>query len=186
MNLEQIIEEINKDIDDTVDSSDIIGWVNRCLDDLSPLTKKEDKKLADISPLNAYELPTDYAEMVLVLVNGIKFEPVSLSNPYSTGYKVWNKVLFLQNGPDSGQIELYYYRRLNHIAEETDIPEIEPSFHDLFVLYTVAHHQFAEEEPERQLDAMTRYMNRKREYQEFILQNSFIYNAQQQITDLWS
>jgi hypothetical protein len=39
MNLEQIIEEINKDLDDTFDNGELIGWINRCIDDLTPFAK---------------------------------------------------------------------------------------------------------------------------------------------------
>jgi hypothetical protein len=185
MNLDQIIEEVNKDIDDTLESEVIIGWVNRCIDELSHITKKEDKKIADIAPENAYQLPDDYTDMVLLLVNGQQYDPVPIRNTISTGYKLWGNVLSLQNAPDSGQLELYYHRRLNHVETESDVPEIESSFHDLLILFTVAHNRFMEDEPGQETDAMSRYERRKREYQDFIMQSSYSYQ-QQQITDLWS
>jgi hypothetical protein len=184
MNLEQIINEINKDLDDTQDNGDLIGWINRCVDDLSPIAKKETKNVYDITSENTYELPEDMLELVLILVNGIEYQSVPLNNSYTTGYKIWEK-LSLQNSPESGTIEVYYYKRLNHLENLADVPEIEQSFHDLFVLYTIAHNQFMEDEPERQMDAISRYNNRRQEYQAFVMKNSFTLNVQQQIKDVW-
>lgn len=167
MNLEQIIEEINRDIDDSLEVDELLGWVNRCMDDLSPVAKKESKIVYDISETNAYELPSDWMGTVLVMVNGKQYEAVPL-NDTSAGYKVWGNVLSLQNGPSDGQIELYYYRRLAHLEKMEDVPEIEPSYHDLFVLYTVAHHQFMDDELEREGDAITRYNARRQEFQVFM------------------
>jgi hypothetical protein len=165
MNLEQIINEINKDLDDTQNNGDLIGWINRCMDDLSPIAKKEGKKTAEVSPLNAYELPKDVMEVVSVIVNKEEYD--------RTQYIVWGNVLSLTTELDSGTIDLYYYRRLVNLTGATDeIPEIEPSFHDLFVLYTIAHQQFMEDEPERELDAMERYRKRKSEYEAFMQRNS--------------
>jgi hypothetical protein len=186
MNLEQIIEEINKDLDDTLDHADIIGWVNRCVDDLSIITKKEDKKLADISSLNAYELPEDLLEMVLVLVNNEEYDPIYLGDTTSKGYKVWGNVLSLIDGPDSGAIELYYYKRLPYLVNVEDVPEIDKAFHDLFVLYTVAHNQFMEEETERQMDALNRYMSRKREFDAFMKKNTARFNSTRKIKNVYS
>jgi hypothetical protein len=179
MNLEQIIDEVNKDLDDSLDTEDILGWVNRCMDDLSVIAKKEDKKTADISSINAYELPDDVLEIVRVVVNGDDLD--------RTGYEVWNNVLSLQNGPDSGLLELYYYRRLAHLTDDTGgIPEIDPAFHDLFVLYTVAHNQFMEEEPEKEMDAMNRYYRRKQEYTDFMRKNSVRFNQTSKIKNAYS
>ncbi|MEH7082965.1 hypothetical protein V7139_09555 [Neobacillus drentensis] len=185
MNFEQIVNEINKDLDDTQDNGDLIGWINRCVDDLSPIAKKEAKNVYDITSLNTYELPVDMIELVVILVNGLEYHSVPLNNSYSTGYKIWGNILSLQNTPESGTIEIYYYKRLNHLENLADIPEIEPSFHDLFVLYTIANNQFMEDEPERQMDAISRYNNRKQEFQAFVMKNSFTLNAQKQITDAW-
>ncbi|MGF6951868.1 hypothetical protein QF028_004373 [Neobacillus sp. B4I6] len=185
MNLEQIINEINKDLDDTQDNGDLIGWINRCMDDLSPIAKKEAKTVYEISSLNGYDLPEDLLEIALVLVNGTQYDPVVLNDSWSTGYKRWGNVLSLQNAPSDGQVELYYFKRLSHLENLEDVPEIEPTFHDLFILYTIAHQQFSEDEPERQMDALTRYNNRNGEFNRFVMANSFVYNSQRQITDVW-
>lgn len=170
MDLSQIVEEVNKDLDDSLDAGDITGWVNRALDDLTPLSKKAAKYVAPVSPV--ISLPDDLFEIELLMVNDEEFHLIDLRNKSDVGYKLWGNELTIQKGPDEGEIELYYYKRLSHLEDEDDIPEIEPSFHDLLVLYASAHSQYAEEEPERQMDAMNRYIARKREYQSFVMKNS--------------
>jgi hypothetical protein len=186
MNLEQIIEEINKDIDDTIDNTDLIGWINRCVDDISPIAKNQGKQVVEITSINAYELPDDLEELVLVMVNGEPYESVSISDTTSSGYKVWENVLSLQKGPESGQIELFYHGRLNHLEESEDIPSIDAAFHDLFILYTVGHQQFADDEPERQNDALTRYYRRKNEFEALMRRNTVRFNPKQQIKNVYS
>jgi hypothetical protein len=186
MNLEQIIEEVNRDLDESLESSEILGWINRCIGDLSSIAKKETKSVFEISTLNGYELPEELLEMVLVLVNGMKFDTVPLTDSWSTGYKKWGMVLSLQNAPTEGQMEVYYYKRLSYLEKLDDVPEIEEAFHDLFVLYTIAYNQFMEEESDRQMDAISRYNIRKAEFQRFVMDNSFVHQAQRQIIDVWS
>lgn len=185
MNLQDIINEINKDVDDSLERDDIIGWVNRCIDDLSPIAKKEEQTTYELATENAYELPDNYFELFLVMVEGCSYRMVPLTDSYSRGYKVWGNVLSLQNQPDSGQMDLYYYRRLNHVADDEDIPEIEPSFHDLFILYTVAYNRFAEDEPEQQANAMSRYHVRKQEFQDYILRNNNKLHGQRVVRDIY-
>lgn len=171
MNLSELIEEVNKDLDDSLDNGDVTGWINRALDDLTPITKKEAKAVIGIAASMA--LPEDLFELSLLLTDEGELYPLTLRDKTSKGYKVWGNELTLQNGPSEGDIELYYYKCLAHLEEDEDTPEIDPSYHDLLILYAVAHSQYAEEEPERQIDAMNRYLARKREYESFILRKSF-------------
>lgn len=177
MNVQEIIDEIAKDIDDnTIDNEVFIGWINRCLDDLTPFARKEVLKTADITGENSYAMPDDLLEVFMVLVNGCQYYPVRINEQYKQGYKLWGNTLSLQCGPDTGEIELYYYKRLSHIAELTDIPEIDPSFHDLFVLYATAYNLFSERNDDwqqRQGDTINRYNQRKQEFYSYIIENSF-------------
>lgn len=167
MNLEQIIEEINKDLDDEIENDELIGWINRCIDDLSPIARQEQKAVIEITETNDYELPDDFIKMFMVSVNGKRYDTLPLSSN-STGYKVWGNNLSLSNGPSDGSIELYYYKRLSHLENMDDVPEIDPAFHDLFILYTIGHHQFMDDELERETDAFTRYNARREEYKLFM------------------
>jgi hypothetical protein len=186
MNLEQITDEINKDLDDTVDSEDVLGWINRCVDDLSPIAKQESKQTIEITTTNSYELPEDLGELVLVLVNGEPYEAVVIGDSTSIGYQLWGKSLSLRNGAESGQIELFYYQRLAHLAETEDVPAIDEAFHDLFILYTVGHHQFADDEVERQNDALSRYYRRKNEFEAFMRRNTVRFNPKHRIKNVYS
>lgn len=170
MNLEQLIDEVNKDLDDSLDSGDITAWLNRALDDLTPITRKEAKYSTDIS--SHVILPEDLFEIAFILADGSEFRNVPIRNNSNSGYKVWGNELTLQNAPESGILEVFYYKRLAHLEDSSDIPEIDPAYHDLLVLYATALSQYAEEEPERQMDAMNRYFNRKREYEAYIQRNS--------------
>lgn len=172
MNLSQIIAQVNRDFGDTYSNSDITDWVNRCLDDLSPLAKMEEKKVTDIQDSNVYELPDDLHEIRFVLVGGKEFNQIPLTDTRRQGYKVWAGELTTQMGPLiqplTGQVELYYYRKLNHLANTSDIPEIEEPFHDLLILYTIGQMQFEDEDYEDRPDYMTRYQQRKAEYASYV------------------
>ena len=168
MNLEQIIEEVNRDLDDTLENEAVIGWVNRCIDDLTPLAKKEALLITDANILNSYDLPEDLHEIGFVVADDTEYERIAFNDNANKGFKIWANTLFLQPAVSSGSVQLYYYKKLAHVAETEDIPEIEEQFHDLFVLYTVAYNQFMEEEPEKQADAMNRYNMRKRDFAEYV------------------
>lgn len=170
MNLEQLIEEVNKDIDDSLDSGDITEWINRALDDLTPITNCETKYSVTLP--SSISLPSDVFKIAFVLVDGTEVHNVPIRDNRSKGYKVWGNELTLQGGLESGVLEVFYYKRLSHLEANEDIPEIDPAFHDLLVLYATAHSQYADEEPERQIDAFQRYQQRKREFDLFIKSQS--------------
>ncbi|MEK5065895.1 phage adaptor protein [Cytobacillus sp. FSL R5-0596] len=182
MNLEQLIEEVNKDLDDSLDSADITGWINRGLDDLTPIAKKETMKITGVTPENVYTLPDDLHEIAFVRVNGEEMLPISLQDKTSRGYKEWGGVLYLQPAQESGDIELFYYKKLSPLVDMQDVPEIPSAYHDLLVLYATALSQYAEEEPERQIDALNRYYRRKEEFQRYI-QSSSLETYQVQIVN---
>lgn len=167
----ELIAEVNKDIDDNLSESDITGWLNRCLDELTPLSRKEALKIAAIDESNMYELPDDLFEIQAIRINGEEYFYLPMNDKDGKGYKVWANNLYLQPAPVSGDIEMFYYKRLSHLENSDDVPEIDPSFHDLLILYAVAHSQFMDEEPERQNDAMIRYRQRREEYESFLTRN---------------
>lgn len=163
MNLSQLQQEVNKDIDDKLPNADITGWFNRCLDELTPITKKEALTTLAVSSTNEYALPSDLLEIAAVKVDGEIYN-----------FNTWANTLYLEPAIETGEIEIFYYKRLPHLVEAGDIPEIEPSFHDLLILYAVAYSQFMDEELERENDAIMRYRQRRIEYENFIHRNSHI------------
>lgn len=172
MNVKQLIEEVNKDIDDSLDNADIIGWFNRCLDDLTPIVRKEALKITDADTSNTYELPEDLHEIAFIRSAETEYRLIPLNDKTSRGYKVWGEILYMQPPVESGELELFYYKRLDHVEDGEDVPEIDPAYHDLLALYAIAHYQYADEEPQRQQDAMNRYFQRKNDYQTYIMRNS--------------
>jgi hypothetical protein len=167
MNLNDIVRQVNRDIDDQYDLDDVKDWVNRCLDDLTPVAKRETLALTDVDPSNAYELPPDLYQLAFVRVNDEKYESIFLNNDGGKGYKVWENTLYLQPAPGTGQLELYYYRTLGHVEIGADIPDLEPEFHDLLVMYCLGNIQFHDEDYELRPDSFSRYNARKQEYIRF-------------------
>jgi hypothetical protein len=173
MKLSDIIRQVNRDLDEDYSNADIVDWINRCIDDLAPIAKKEAKVTFTIDSNNSYTLPTDFLEFVdvLTVTNGNKQYTILTQLPQrdytSTGYKYWAGVLSLQNPPESGAIEVYYYRKPAYMSTTNldAVPEIDEAFHDLFILYAVGHMQFTEEDYDDRPDALQRYYNRKAEFE---------------------
>lgn len=165
MNLQELIKEVNKDIDDSLSNADITQWLNRALDDLTPVAKY--KKTAVI-PLfvggSNYSLPTDLQEIELVMGENELFE-IPLKDRTSRGYKKWGDTITLQPTPDNdGELTLYYHAKLPHLKNNDDVPAIPSHYHDLLVLYTVARAKYQDEEPEMQMNAWSEYQAKRREF----------------------
>jgi len=165
MDLGQIIDEINKDLDDEIDNAELIGWINRCMDDLSPIVKYQ--KSAIISKVigqKEYSLPSDYMRVVQ-LVDGMNpMNEIPLRDTQSEGYKLWGNQLILQPTPTTtGNLDLYYEGKLPHLVNPDDEPQIPSPFHDLFILYTVAKRQYQDEEENMQMNAWSGFQSRKGE-----------------------
>jgi hypothetical protein len=167
LKLSDIIKQVNRDIDDSYANADIIDWVNRCLDELTPIAKKEKKTAFTITSDNSYTVPSDWHDTALVVVDKTRYALLAQEDYDNKGYRQWESNISLQNGPDSGTVELFYYKRLTKLVNPDEVPEIEEEFHDLLILYASAHSQYADEEPERQQDAMMRYLSRKRDYETY-------------------
>lgn len=169
MKYSEIIAQINLDMDESYDNGDVIGWLNGCTRDLTPIAKKESKVVFPIVSSNTYTIPTDLHELHAVMIGDAEYNSLSVRDKTATGYTVWGTELTMKNGPQDGELEIYYYRRLPEItaAQLDQEPEIEPEFHDLYVLYGRAQMQFAEEEEEGRTSSMQLYNQRKREYAAF-------------------
>ncbi|UVI31214.1 phage adaptor protein [Paenibacillus spongiae] len=166
MQLKEIVSQVNGDVEEEYDAATIVGWVNRALDDLTPIAKMEAYISYSIDSANSYPLPADYHNDAMLLVNDYQWNERPLSDRKSTGYRKWAGKLSLQGSvPSSGTIDLYFYRRLKHLSTDKmeAEPEIEPEYHDLLIHYAAGMIQFTEEEYDRP-DAMGKYNQRKEEY----------------------
>jgi hypothetical protein len=172
MNLEQLINEINKDLDDSLENEELLGWINRCMDDLSPIAQYQ--KSAAISLVvdqKEYDLPSDYIRLVEFINGDVPLSRVTLKDFSSTGYKLWGNKLILQPTPDQeGTCDLYYEAKLPYLVNLEDEPQIPSQFHDLFIHYTVARARYQDEEENLQLGAWSEYKKRKDEFVTFLTQ----------------
>jgi hypothetical protein len=168
MKQSELINQVKRDLSQVAENADISEWLNRCLDDLTPVVKKETKTTYSIISANSYTLPNDFYDFAHVIVASEPVDRVSIDDSYNKGYKVWSGNASLQHGPSSGDIELYYYRRLNRLVNADDVPEVDEPFHDLLILYALGHLQFTEEEYEDRPDALQRYYRRKEEYASYL------------------
>lgn len=167
MKVSDLIRQVNRDTGDTYENTDIIDWFNRCSDDLSEIIKKEEKKITPITSENRYTIPSDFYDFHLMIVENERFERVTLDSQ-DKGFKLWSDEFSLNQAPDSGTIDLYYYRKLARLTVLDDEPEIPSEFHDLYILYAVGHMQFTEEDYDDRPDLLQRYYQRKDELNRYI------------------
>lgn len=168
MKLSELQAEINKDIDDSLDNSELTGWINRALDDLTPFAKYQ--KSADLSLIQGekqYTLPTDLFEIVHMVDedNSKIYLQIPMEDFSSSGFKRWGNMLRFQPTPiENANVILYYYARLPHLNNPDDVPAIPEEFHDLLVLYAVAKAKYQDEEESMQQNAMQEYYSRKEQF----------------------
>jgi hypothetical protein len=170
MNLQEIIDEVNKNVDDELDNIDVIGWVNRCIDDLTPVARYQ--KIYPITTqdgVNTYSLPSDLTKIVQLTDNTCTLSPLNMSDLKRNGYKVFANQLILQPTPDDArQLTLYYEGNLPYLENMDDVPVIHQSFHDLFVLYAMLKFMYKDDEAARKADAQSEYIARKRDFVRFM------------------
>lgn len=168
MKLSELQAEVNKDIDDSLNNSDITGWLNRAIDDLTPYAKY--KKTADIVLVpdeKQYYIPDDLIEIIHLVDEdeGEIYQPILMDDFASKGFKRWGNVLRFQPIPkDSATLSLYYHAKLPHLSSPDDVPVIPEQFHDLLVLYAVARAKYQDEEESMQQNAMREYLMRKEQF----------------------
>ncbi|MFC5775159.1 hypothetical protein [Ectobacillus antri] len=146
MNLQQIIEQVNTDLDDTLENAVITGWVNRAMDIISAVTRYEKRvTLLFEDGVGDYPLPPDCLKLMHVIGDSGELPLLKLTDRMSAGYKRWGNTIGFQN--ISGvSVDVYYQARLPHLVTPDDEPVIPPQFHDLFILYAVARAKYQDEE----------------------------------------
>jgi hypothetical protein len=171
MNLEQLIAEINKDLDDELDNAELTGWINRCMDDLSPHANLQKSAVISLfTDQKEYDLPSDYMRL-FQLVDTYPMNQVQMRDFISTGFKLWGNKLIIQPTPlNEGTLDLYYEAKLPYLVNVEDEPAIPSQFHDLFILYTIARRQYQDDEEALQMNVWTDYQRRKSEFIAFMTQ----------------
>jgi hypothetical protein len=175
MNLEQIIEEINKDLDDTIDNQELTGWINRCIDDLTPHAKyQKNSVISLVQGQKSYDVPTDFMKMIVLIDTDVALDEVPLYDFNGTGYKLFGNQFIIQPTPiGNKELDLYYEATLPHLIDESDEPQIPSQFHDLFILYTIAKRQYQDEEEGLQMNVWNEYQSRKGEFIAFYRKSVF-------------
>lgn len=170
MQLSDIINEINKDIDEDLDYDEVIGWINRCIDDLSPYANYQKITQLTTTPgVDTYPLPSDLTKRIQLVDGKEVLECLELADFNKKGYKIYANQLIVQPMPDEVKtLTLYYDASLPYLKNMTDIPVIHTNFHDLFVLYGVARFMYKDDETYRKGDAMAEYNSRKRDFIQFM------------------
>ena len=162
MNLQELILQVNRDVDDMFENGDIQHWLNRALDDITPIARIE-KKVTLTYP---YTLPNDVQDMERVMQTNKVFPRIPVGEEHQQGYWVWGNELMLQGG-NQQPIEVYYYKKLCHLKGMEDIPEIDSPYHDLLILYAVGQLQFMDGDYADRPDRMQRYEQRRQQYAVF-------------------
>lgn len=158
MNLKELIAEVNKDIDDSLQNADITGWINRGLDELSIFAKFK-KKISIPLPANTTDLP---------LPNDI-VEIIKISDgSQEVNYEKWGDIAEINEQFNTDKtLTLYYYARLPHLKNPNDVPVLPLHFHDLLVLYAVAKAKYQDEELEMYEVAWTDYLSRQNDFKAY-------------------
>jgi len=162
--------------DEEYDNAEWIKLINACLDDLTPvakmLTTKENINLAVVDGGASLSIASDPDLARAYEIRNIFFTPVdgstrelkrrALADNYSPGWKqTADKLLFQGLGDNSGTIRVDYYKRLTHVANINDIPELPVAYHELIVLYLCAKAQQKEEELDDKNDFYAEYLRGK-------------------------
>lgn len=114
MNLQELILQVNRDVDEkegTFENEDIRDWINRGLDDLTPIARIEKK----ITLMYPYLLPDDVQHIERVIGRWNVLPRISVGESLQQGYWVWGNELFLPER-DEGPIDVYYYKQLAHLV----------------------------------------------------------------------
>jgi hypothetical protein len=151
VNLTDLTKQINRDIDDSYSNGDIKEWINRGIDDITPVAKKE----ARTTLTYPYVLPADLHKIAFIKVNGVKVE-----------YDQWGDEITPKEG-NQNPIDLYYYKRLTKLQNADDVPDFEEEYHDLLILYALGQIQYHDEDYDDRPDALNRYAQRKLEFQQY-------------------
>ena len=105
VNLQELILQVNRDVDDIFENGDIQHWLNRALDDITPIARIEKRAMLEYP----YTLPSDVQDIERVMQTNTVFPRIPVGEEQQQGYWVWGNELVLQGGSQQ-PIEVYYYK----------------------------------------------------------------------------
>lgn len=172
----ELVWEQTEENDTTYPSDVLTDYINRALDDLTPVAKMlncvsgislditDGKAVISIlgNPslsaahefLNVYFTPAGGAEE--------RLRRLPVGDTVSRGWVLTAQEIQLRNlGADSGTARVEYYRKLSHVAKPEDTPELPDQYHNLLVLYSCARVQEREAATELKRDFANEYVAAK-------------------------
>lgn len=178
----EIIELAQVQTEEDYDNDTWIGYINACLDDLTPIVKLLNKKDGiAITPTNgqaSVELSSDPDLAGAHSIAKVYFKPnagtmaqlrrLTLSNTMSKGWQLTDTDIIYQNiGDAPGTSRVDFYRRLKPVSSVNDdlttVAGLPPEYHSLVVLFCVAKCQQKEEELEDANTAYAEYLAGKKQ-----------------------
>ena len=178
MTVEELIEQAEIRSEEVYSDEVWIGFINAALDDLTPVAKLlrrvtltalvpvNDMIIIDVTDegnedlLNSHEVLLIYYQSTTPASRQKQLRRISLSDSYSTGWKRTEDTIILQGitGSTAGTVVIDTYRKLDHVAETSDIPDLPEQYHQLVLMYICSLSQQKEEELEDKRDFFGEYL----------------------------
>ena len=177
MTVAELIIQAQVRSEEIYDEPTWMGFINAALDDLTPVAKMLKRvTIPTLTPssgtitltlasyadlLNAHEILTVYYQSTTPAVRNKQLRRVSLSDNFSHGWKLTATELIIQ-GIDIlstvGTVTVDTYKKLDHVEDVSDVPEIPLQYHQLIVMYMCSLSQQKEEELEDRRDFFGDYL----------------------------
>lgn len=144
MDARMIIEAAEKLSREKRDPEFWMPWINAALDDLTPAARLVTALLVPlIAGRPQYDLPDDCHKVVSVsYFQGDSESPLtqrSWRDASLPGFKLGDGIIRLQGLPllAGDEIEIVYFRRIAHVEDVSETPDLQPEWHELIVLFLV-------------------------------------------------
>lgn len=141
-NVQELLRRVEALIDDTLDTITVVAWFNGAQAALADVVLLPTKATIVRDPVSlGFPVPAD--------LNG----QLRVTSPATiTGYEIYNGNMYLSGGgaEDITEIEVRYNRFPADVTNDpTQVPELAPQFHDLYVTWAAMQAMHPEEEPAR-------------------------------------
>lgn len=150
--------------DEEIENIDLRDWYNECQDELSSVlylpTDLEVLRDGD----GAYPLPANYKDGLTVELpdDGGFPSSIDMKDRNRRGFYIRSGKVYLR-GWEPASVTIHYNRLPAAFTTDPDfVPDIPQQYHYIFPIYAVMQAMFAEDEPERYMQARDEYYNAKR------------------------
>ncbi len=179
MTVDEMITQAETRSEEVYDEPTWIGFINAALDDLTPVVKLLDQvtvanltpssgavtiALSSLSASPIHEFLTVYYQSTTPALSPKQLWRISLNDHISEGWKLTSTSLVIPKIPVSspvstaGSVIIDFYKKLEHVTDGDDIPELPVEYHQLLVMYMCSLSQQKEEELEDKRDFFSEYL----------------------------